>query len=73
MGAGAVKATAVQRRGPQPNPLGLPFLPRVGVGCWHCRLNFSRMRVAISSAVAMVIGAPGVGTERRWMAVSGAR
>ena len=64
--------SAAEGTPPQP-PEPPPLRPRVGVGCWLCSLNFSRMRVAISSAVAMVIGAPGVGTERRWMALSGVR
>lgn len=54
-----------------------PLVPTVQGCCrvvyWHSRLNFNWMKVVISSAVAMVIGAPGVGTERRWMALSGAR
>lgn len=39
----------------------------------HHRLNFSRLRAAISSGVAMVTGAPAVDMERRWVALSGAR
>lgn len=41
--------------------------------CWYYRLNFSRLRAAISSGVAMVSGAPVMDTERRWVALSGAR
>lgn len=64
-----------QCSGGDPSPTPLASLPPAHGGgrvlAQQAELQLDKG--AISSAVAMVIEAPGVGTERRWMALSGAR
>lgn len=58
----------------QGDPSPAPWLfPPAGRGeCWYHRLDFSRLRAAISVGVAMVTGAPATDREE-WVALSGAR
>lgn len=64
---------SVQRRDPSPTP-GASLPPaRRGGGGLVLQAELQQKRVAISSAVTVATGAPGVGTERRWIALSGAR